>query len=294
MAANEARRDLAEKLRFERLLIEEIRAFNKQLVRQTVREFAQGAGAFDASTLQPELTEILDNHYDRVGEPFSEQITEILPEGIAATDTETALIAAALLIFFSARAVEQANIITATNQRDIAASIDLAVTISQEEAAAGRPQSRRDTAVQTGANLSRRLNARVGAIAALETQASAEAAKATEAQVLTGQPPSVTGGSPRDVPVNKEWVTVGDERVRQAHVLADSQDRNLNQAFSVGGEQLRWPGDTSLGASAGNVINCRCSSVVNAENVFAERRRRGEQPFIDITASEQLLTSLGG
>ncbi len=294
MAANEARRDLSEKLRFERLLIEEVRDFNKQLVRQTVREFAQGAGAFDASTLQPELTEILDNHYERVGEPFSEQITETLPRDIMATDTETALITTALLIFFSARAVEQADIITATNQRDITASIDLAITISQEEAVAGRPQSRHDTAVQTGANLNRKLAGRVTGIAALETQAAAEAAKATEAQVLTGQLPSVTGGSPRDVPVTKEWVTVGDERVREAHVFADSQDRSLNQAFDVGGEQLRWPGDTSLGASAGNVINCRCSSVVNAENVFAERRRRGEQPFIDITTSEQLLTSLGG
>ena len=288
MAANEARRDLAEKLRFERLLIEEIRAFNKQLVRQTVREFAQGAGAFDASTLQSELTGILDEHYERVGEPFSQQLTEVLPEDIKATDSELALIATALLTFFSARAIEQAAIITATNQRDIAASIDLAVTISQEEAVVGRPQSRRDTAVQTGANLSRKLNARVGAIASLETQASAEAAKATEAQVLTGQPPSVTGGSPRDVAVPKEWVTMGDEVVREDHVLADSQEINLNQAFDVGGEQLRWPGDTSLGASAGNVINCRCSSVVNAENVFAERRRRGEQPFIDITASGNL------
>ena len=144
--AADARRDLAEKLRFERLLIEEIRDFNRQLVRQTVREFAQGAGAFNASTLQPELTEILDKHYERVGEPFSQQITEVLPEDIEATDSELALIAAALLTFFSARAVEQAQIITATNQRDIAASIDLAVTISQEEAVAGRPQSRRDTA----------------------------------------------------------------------------------------------------------------------------------------------------
>jgi len=293
MAANEARRDLKEKLEFERLLIEEIRAFNKSLVKKTVNEFDQGGGAFNASLLLPELTEILEEHYNRVGVPFSNQLTEIMPDDIPVTESERSLIDIALLSFFATRAVEQAIIITATNQREIASSIDLAITISQEEAAAGRPQTRRDTAVQTGANLTRKLNARVRAISSLETQSPAESAKTTEGQVLTGQLPSVTGGSPRDVKVNKEWVTVGDEAVRKEHILADSQERNLNQSFDVGGEQLRWPGDSSLGASAGNIINCRCSSVIDAQDVFAERRRRGEQPFIDITASEQLLTSLG-
>ena len=294
MAANEARRDLNEKLRLERLLIDEIRAFNKKMVRQTVREYALGSGALNASTLEPELTEILEKHYDRVGDNFSTQISDILPEDIQATSSELELIATALLAFFSARAVEQAAIITATNQKNIINSIDTAISIGTEEAAAGRPQSRRDTAVLAGVSLSRKLNGRVVGIASLETQASAEASKGTEVQVLTGQPPSVIGGSPREVPISKEWVTVGDERVRQAHVIADSQEQSLNQPFTVGGEQLRWPGDTSLGASAGNVINCRCSSVVNAQDVFAERRRRGELPFIDITASEQLLVSLGG
>ena len=291
--ADDARRDLKEKLHLESLLIKEIRAFNKGLVRQTVKEYAQGSGAFNASTLLPELAEILNDHYERVGEPFSQQITDILPEDIKATDPELALISTALLTFFSARSIEQASIITATNQKNISESIDLAVTVATDEAIAGRPQSRRDIAVQSGVNLSRKLNGRVSGIASLETQASAEAAKASEAQVLTGQSPSVTGGSPRDVQVSKEWVSMGDEVVRNAHVLADSQEKNLNQAFNVGGEQLRWPGDSSLGASAGNIINCRCSSVVSAEDVFAERRRRGELPTIDRTASDQLLTSLG-
>lgn len=297
MAANEARRDLAEKLRLEQLLIKDIRAFNKGLVRQTVKEYAQGSGAFNASTLLPELTEILNDHYERVGEPFSQQITDILPADIAATDSELALISTALLTFFSARAIEQASIITATNQKNISESIDLAVTVATDEAIAGRPQSRRDIAVQSGVNLNRKLNGRVVGIASLETQASAEASKATEAQILTFQSPSVTGGSPQEVPVTKDWVTMGDEVVRTtpfSHVAADSQARNLNKPFDVGGQLLRWPGDTSLGASVGNVLNCRCSSVVNAQDVFAIRRERGQLPRTDITASEQLLTSLGG
>lgn len=295
MAANEARQDLREKLRFERMFMGELGLFNRQLVRKTIQEYAQSGRSFQASEMQPALSDMLLNHYNRVGEPFSEQITDILPQDIQATESETNAILAALAAFFGGRAPEQSEIITGTNQRDIDASIDQAIMISQETAAeTGALQSRVDIAVLAGAGLSRRLTGRVRGIAALETQAAAEAAKATEAQVLTFQPPSVVGGSLRESPVTKEWVTVGDERVRQAHVFADSQVVTLNQPFTVGGQQLRWPGDTSLGASAGNVINCRCSSVVDAQSVFAVRRQRGELPFTDVTASEQLLTSLGG
>jgi hypothetical protein len=294
VAANEARRDLAEKLRLERIIIADIRRFNRTLVRETTREYAQTGGAFRADTLEPELAALLSNHYDLVGSVFDDQITNTLPEDIEATNEELAAIAAALGIFFGTRSKEQAQIITKTNQKDISSSIDQAVMIGQEEAAAGRPQGRIETAMIAGAVLSRKLNGRVRGISSLETQAPAEAAKATEAQVLTFQAPSVTGGSLRETPLTKTWITVGDERVRQTHMSADSQQQTLNKPFAVGGQLLRWPGDTSLGASAANVINCRCSSVYNAQAVFAIRMQRGEEARTDRTASEQLLTSLGG
>lgn len=291
--ANIARRDLTEKIRFERLLADDMRTFNRRLVRLTVRSQAEGTGVVDAATLEPDLRKILSDHYDRVAPAFDNQITEILPKDIEATEEETAAIAAALALFFTGRAPEQAGIITATNQRDIAAAIDQAIDISQTEAAAGRRQSRIDIAIQSGVSLSRKLTGRVTSIAALETQAAAEAAKMTEAQILTGQLPSVTGGSLRVSNVTKEWFTQGDERVRSAHVSADSQKQDLNTPFTVGGQLLRYPGDTSLGATAGNVINCRCSSVVSRENVLAIRRKRGEAPQIERTLTEGLITSIG-
>lgn len=294
MPATAARRDLREKLKFERMLMGELKFFNQQMARKTIQEYAQSGRSFHAAEMQPALADMLLNHYNRVGEPFSEQITDILPDGIQATETETNNILAALAAFFGGRAPEQAEIITGTNQRDIEASIDTAIMISQEDAAAtGTPQSRVDIAVLAGAGLSRRLAGRVRGIAALETQAVAEAAKATEAQILTFQPPSVVGGSPRQVEVDKIWFTQGDERVRQAHMFADNQTVSLNSPFRVGGQDLRWPGDTSLGASVGNVVNCRCSSVVNTQEVFAVRRKRGESPFVESVATEELLTSIG-
>jgi len=60
------------------------------------------------------------------------------------------------------------------------------------------------------------------------------------------------------VPMEKTWNTLGDPFVRDIHADADGQTVEINQDFTVGGEFLGWPGDISKGASAGNVINCRC------------------------------------
>lgn len=65
----------------------------------------------------------------------------------------------------------------------------------------------------------------------------------------------------------KEWLSQRDDRVRQPpasaynHVAADGQQKPLREPYDVSDQQLMFPGDTSLGATAGNVINCRCSSI---------------------------------
>lgn len=58
----------------------------------------------------------------------------------------------------------------------------------------------------------------------------------------------------------KSWDAVRDERTRDAHfAMEPTQWIDLEQAFNVGGELLGYPGDITLGATAGNVIQCRCS-----------------------------------
>jgi HK97 family phage portal protein len=56
----------------------------------------------------------------------------------------------------------------------------------------------------------------------------------------------------------KIWVTTF-QNSRPHHIEADGQEVPVDQAFDVGGESLKFPGDTSLGASAGNTVNCQCS-----------------------------------
>lgn len=59
--------------------------------------------------------------------------------------------------------------------------------------------------------------------------------------------------------MTKEWLSErSDGRTRAHHLAADGQVRNLDEPFEVAGENLMYPGDSSLGASASNTIQCRC------------------------------------
>lgn len=58
--------------------------------------------------------------------------------------------------------------------------------------------------------------------------------------------------------IEKVWDSTGDARTRPTHAAADGQKIGNDGAFEVGGYQMRYPGDTSLGAPAGEVVHCRC------------------------------------
>ena len=58
------------------------------------------------------------------------------------------------------------------------------------------------------------------------------------------------------VEMESEWVATLDERVRISHAKADGQKIKQGETFKVGGQDLKYPGDSN--GSAENVINCRC------------------------------------
>lgn len=62
-------------------------------------------------------------------------------------------------------------------------------------------------------------------------------------------------------PIIKTWITMQDNDVRDAHAIANGQQKPLNQPFVVNNELLMFPGDFSLTASASNLVNCRCTEV---------------------------------
>ena len=61
-----------------------------------------------------------------------------------------------------------------------------------------------------------------------------------------------------------QWLATRDMRTREAHRNADGQLQPIDKPFRVMGEHLMFPGDTSLGASAANIIMCRCSEIYAA------------------------------
>lgn len=67
----------------------------------------------------------------------------------------------------------------------------------------------------------------------------------------------------------KEWVNLGDGRVRDSHQDQNISDNNgglviaMDSKFLVGGEYLKYPGDPA--GSAENVIRCRCRIIARYE-----------------------------
>ena len=57
----------------------------------------------------------------------------------------------------------------------------------------------------------------------------------------------------------KRWLTMRDRHVRHTHQLVDGKSIGINDVFLVGDSEMFYPKDTTFGASAREIVNCRCS-----------------------------------
>ena len=57
--------------------------------------------------------------------------------------------------------------------------------------------------------------------------------------------------------LRKEWVSAEDERTRDSHRVADGDVADMDGAFAVGADLLKYPGDPA--GSPEETINCRCA-----------------------------------
>lgn len=75
--------------------------------------------------------------------------------------------------------------------------------------------------------------------------------------------------------VTKSWDATGDARTRPDHLQMEGQEVALDQPFRApDGSLLMYPGDSSLGASGAQTIQCRCRN--NIEINFGAQLRRLE------------------
>ena len=81
----------------------------------------------------------------------------------------------------------------------------------------------------------------------------------------------------KGVIMGKRWVATHDSRTRDEHLEADGQIVENNKPFVVGGEELMFPGDKSLGASGWNLYNCRCTRVaeiIGFKSILTDEQRK--------------------
>ncbi len=243
------------KIALERRMLPDIRSLFSQMVDEYVATLTATASVPSAANFQNEWASAFLRQYRRVGREFlpnqrrSKFYAALLIRKQELTPEENAGLLDAYASWSRSFGANQASLVTRTNQRDYTTALQKAT----EQVADGASPA--VIAAAAGVALRRIFRGREETIANVQTQAPAENAKRLEATSL-GRSEGL-----QDDQIKKTWKTVGDEKVRSAHVAADGQMRNANEAFSVGGENLMFPGDTSLGASAGNVINCRCAAI---------------------------------
>ncbi|MFC4768733.1 phage portal protein [Effusibacillus consociatus] len=62
-----------------------------------------------------------------------------------------------------------------------------------------------------------------------------------------------------ELKLEKDWLATPGKRTREWHKKANGQRKKLDEPFVVKGEKLIFPGDSTNGASADNLVQCRCT-----------------------------------
>jgi len=109
-----------------------------------------------------------------------------------------------------------------------------------------------------------------------DTIARTEAIRGLRAGQAEGIAQAISKGDidPRDV--TKEWDSTGDGRTRETHMMMEEQQRSLYQPFDFPmGGQAMYPGDDSLNAPAGELIQCRCRAVYRVDFIGRAIRMEG-------------------
>ena len=91
---------------------------------------------------------------------------------------------------------------------------------------------------------------------------------------------------PGDVVAGAEWIATRDGRTRPAHASADGQIVPVGSRFSVGGDELAYPGDPIGRAS--NTVQCRCT-VAYLTTEEMQQSFEGMAWFADFTRAASVL-----
>jgi len=269
-----ARRNLALKLSLEAVFFPEVRRYFNRVAREVSLQVSNGERPQVTQAISNQTSELLRVQYRRVARSFTNEMRLFLSEKaieIKQTEEEDRMsesVNMATSVFIASQALIRANLIDRTTQDEIE-------TVSSETLTAELEAGNATTGATFSAVLANKLRAvfssRFKTVTMTETQFSSEKVKHIEAAVVSrgGQLDPVDAGISEllsgridgEPSTRKEWATILDQVTRAAHVVADGQTQPINEPFIVDSEFLMEPGDPRLGASPGNLINCRCSAL---------------------------------
>lgn len=255
----EASRQLNKKLRLEKRLSKKMRRLLRRINRDMKRVFDESGFVITAEPYRDEFGKIIDDHWKKTTAQFAPIALKVIndalkKEGEPPIKKTDPVLMLALAAFISRNVQESADKITRTSTNNIAK----AMRQTEGDAAASKKK------------LDHIAAGRSETIAATETQKAAEGAKRTTMANAPNISPAVALGA-IVLRSFKQWVTRGDGKVRPDHSAADFQEVPVDDPFFVGGELLMYPGDTSLGASLWNIINCRCVALYRSVTVRVRR-----------------------
>lgn len=244
-----AQQDYNLKLRLERRLARKlVRLYNDMSV-SAIQHFLDTQNIIDLNLFLDDYKNTLNDHYIDVAKAFRKRVQT---KDVEITKEESDRLDAGVKKAADDRSSLSSAVIITNLQDDLNDSFAKATQESQES---GFDLTVRALAASALSNWRTTVLARArSTVPAVETQVAAENTKLATVQAHQNS----TDNTSR-TQFNQIWVTEGDERVRSAHIEAEGQIQVMGSPFIVGGELLRYPGDTSLGASLENVINCRCS-----------------------------------
>ena len=253
-----AAESLAKKIRLESSVERRFNQLFREIGSDFKRVYSQSGSVIRARQFSDETRDLLSTHYTTVIIDFRGDIIRTIkcsnfPIVLKQADQQ--------LIDTNRRFVErQSQVsegrITTTTQTELNTAVAFATASLLED---GKQVTNEAVAnIATNKFLSRSIG-RATTISITETQNPAEESKFNQMNFLVGI------GIASRFSSRKVWTSILDEVVRDTHATSDGQEKRLDENFEVTSpatgalQLLRHPGDNSLGATADNVVNCRCS-----------------------------------
>jgi len=269
---NIAKQELKNKLDFEKKLIKELRPLFMKMNKAFQLNYSRYGRIISFDQYEADVKAILRKHYERVQRQFSGNVIKSNNIDISKIEKkDLGLIDLALIAWITNELLIKPRKIIETTQEGAINSVRQA----QEQQLKEEGSVDNATVATLALAFNRRKSlGRLKTIAITETQSVSEGSKLIQAQALSGITPFSLDEDPfRLTRPNeelteqntKQWVTVRDGNVRNTHITADKQTVDIDKTFGVGGYEMNYPADTSLGAPIKETINCRCSASYNIE-----------------------------